>query len=224
MTSPSTTTWLTDSKRRLRVLAALSQPLTPRQISRKTDLSRDTCSRVLAELKSRGLVDCLNPSAGKSRLYWLTPDGHGVRAALDMPATPEFPNIDFGLYCQLLHSQRTAVVLAIDRPSRPSEIRRRALLRDSAVTMNTSNVRDILRWLIKQNLARHVPIRKRKHPLSELTDVGKTYRELLVSGETRIALASPIPKQPELLPRREATTDDRDHTRRVGEKAVQSGA
>ena len=176
--------WILRSQRRTALVAAMREPLTPRQLAHKTSLARDTVSRVLAELEKRRLVVCLTPRAQRSRLYALTRGSmrcHRQLTGHSAQSTP--PHFDWELYGWICFSQRSAVLLALDRASKPSEIRKRARSRDPSVRINTSNIRDILRWFRKHALARQVPIRKRKHPLWELTETGKALREQLQRAE-----------------------------------------
>src|SRR3972149_4373688 len=62
---------------RERVVSALaSAPKLPRQVAQDTDLRSTHVSRALREVSSRGLVECLTPSAkSHGRLYALTEPG-----------------------------------------------------------------------------------------------------------------------------------------------------
>ncbi len=74
--------WLKQGKRRRKILLAIRQPMTARQLSQHTDITLDTCSLVLKELAGSGLVTCLNDRARRSRLYWLTQPGKGCQLRL----------------------------------------------------------------------------------------------------------------------------------------------
>jgi len=67
---------------RERVVSALaSAPKLPRQVAQDTDLRSTHVSRALRELSSRGLVECLTPSAkSHGRLYALTEPGASLVA------------------------------------------------------------------------------------------------------------------------------------------------
>ncbi|MFB6187911.1 MAG: hypothetical protein ABEI86_13745 [Halobacteriaceae archaeon] len=76
------------SKHREPILRALdeSDPLTPTEISSKTDLTTRTVSTYLSGeqgLKNKGYVECLNETAKKGRLYRLTDYGESVLSAID---------------------------------------------------------------------------------------------------------------------------------------------
>lgn len=50
----------------------------PTQIARDADIRPNHISKVLAELKSHELVECINPEVRKGRLYRLTEHGEDV--------------------------------------------------------------------------------------------------------------------------------------------------
>lgn len=175
--------WILQSVNRQKVLSAFSQPLTPRQLAKKTGIHRDACSSLLAELSKTGFVTCLTPDARRSRLYGLTPQGLSTQQEVPHQAKYNQPALDWKLYGWLCYSQRSAVLLALDRLSRPSELRSRARLRNPEVTINTSNVRDILRLFLAEGLVRHVQVKRYVHLRYELTDLGRVMRELLLRGE-----------------------------------------
>ncbi|MDA7939726.1 MAG: helix-turn-helix domain-containing protein [Nitrosopumilus sp.] len=66
-------------KHRLRILKILQNaPLTPSQISRRTNLHMSQITRSLKELQDRDLVKCLNPELKKGRLFSLTKKGSEI--------------------------------------------------------------------------------------------------------------------------------------------------
>ena len=67
----------------------MKQPLTAKQISKKTRINLDTCSYILGRFVSKGLSVCLNPEARSSRLYWLTDLGRSCRE-LNLPDDESF--------------------------------------------------------------------------------------------------------------------------------------
>ena len=65
--------WAEKSDKRKSILLNLKQPMTALQLKKKTGFNQDQCSAILGQLTLCGLVKCLNPTATRSRLYWLTP-------------------------------------------------------------------------------------------------------------------------------------------------------
>ena len=51
---------------------------TPVKIANGVDIRPNHISKVLKELKLKGLIECLNPSARKGRIYSITPMGKKV--------------------------------------------------------------------------------------------------------------------------------------------------
>ena len=67
------------SKYREKVVKALDgETKIPTQIARDSDIRPNHISKVLAELKSHELVECINPEARKGRLYRLTDKGYEI--------------------------------------------------------------------------------------------------------------------------------------------------
>lgn len=64
------------SQYRQRVLKALEDDvLMPKQIAERSDIKVNHVSKVLSELKSKELIELINPEARKGRLYRLNDDG-----------------------------------------------------------------------------------------------------------------------------------------------------
>ena len=64
------------SKYRTKVVKTLDgETKIPAQIARDSDIRPNHISKVLSELKSHELVECINPEASKGRLYRLTDKG-----------------------------------------------------------------------------------------------------------------------------------------------------
>ena len=55
----------------------------PTQIARDSDIRPNHISKVLAELKARDLVECINPEVRKGRLYRLTDKGDDIVKNID---------------------------------------------------------------------------------------------------------------------------------------------
>ena len=52
--------------------------LIPTQIAKNSEIRPNHISKVLAELKTHELVECINPEVRKGRLYRLTPKGDEI--------------------------------------------------------------------------------------------------------------------------------------------------
>ena len=96
--------WLTQGKRRKKIIAHLKQPMTAKQLAQITGMREDCCSYVLQELSAYRLVYCLNWQARRSRLYWLTGKGKQCqKKILKTHGLPiyayDFPIVDWKLTC-----------------------------------------------------------------------------------------------------------------------------
>ncbi|CAG0986007.1 hypothetical protein PHYC_02027 [Phycisphaerales bacterium] len=67
----------------------------------------------------------------------------------------------------------------------PSEIKRRARRQDSSLRMSAGNVRDVVKLLLARGIVAQVRLRKRAHPMYELTDIGRQLRQALLNAEAR---------------------------------------
>ena len=67
------------SQYRTKVMKTLKDDVKmPSQIARDSDIRQNHISKVLAELKARELVECINPEVRKGRLYRHTDKGEEV--------------------------------------------------------------------------------------------------------------------------------------------------
>lgn len=72
------------SKYRQNVLKALENDvLMPKEIAERSDIKTNHVSKVLSELRSKGLVELLNPEVKKGRIYRLTSLGDEIVEHLD---------------------------------------------------------------------------------------------------------------------------------------------
>ncbi|HBG60707.1 MAG: hypothetical protein A2Y10_13095 [Planctomycetes bacterium GWF2_41_51] len=167
----------------------IAQPLTGKQIGKRTSIPADTCSYIVAKLVARGLLTCLNPGARNSRLYWLTDFGIQCRKRLhqDLALVCEeydLPNVDWSLYGWLCFSHRSIVMKTLASPMQPSEIRRMIRKKKAGMKISANNIRDVIKLLLENGIVRKVFLRKKVHPRYELTDSGHRFRELLIRSET----------------------------------------
>ena len=183
--------YLHQSERRRKIMLALKQPLTARQLSRRTGMSLDACSRVLNELSVYDLVRCMNPDARQSRVYWLTAQGEKtlikLQTKLGYPHIKlEIPSIDWDLFGWVCYRHRRAVLLAITEPIQPSAIKRKARSRNLQLSMSANNVRDVIRLFKEKGVVRPVQVGRKAHLRYELTNLGRKLRELLIQAELHI--------------------------------------
>src|SRR5437870_1706120 len=159
--------WIDRSLLRSRVILDCSQPLTASQMARRLGINCDTCTSVFADLRRAGILRCLNESARRSRVHWLTDLGSAPQRRLwkihGIKPVPHFlPLIDWNTFGWLCFSHRAAVLKAFNgTPMQPSEIKRRARLVDDGLRMNANNVRDVIRLFLAKGLV--VPLQSRKH-------------------------------------------------------------
>ncbi len=182
--------WIKKEENRKAVLTSLTQPLTAKQLSRKTRIDIDSCSHVLGRLAQHGLTTCLNPAARSSRLYGLTDLGRKCRERLsrefglpDKPQACELTGIDWQLYGWLCFSHRSAIIRALTEPMQPSAMKRRLRQMGSAVKISANNIRDVVRLFLQKGIVQKVHIRKKAHPRYELTGLGQKLRDLLIRAE-----------------------------------------
>ena len=170
---------------RKEVLLRLTQPLTATQLSRKLGFSLDQCSCALHRLVSQKLARCLNPTANRNRLFWLTSLGRQAQRAL-LGATPcvhDFPLIDWALYSSVCFRHRSEVIRTLTKPMQPVEIKRKAAFLKPGLRMSANNVRDVIRYLKSCGIVSPVSLKKRAHPGYELTKIGAIIRRLLFQAE-----------------------------------------
>ncbi len=167
---------------------ALNQPLTAKQIAKKTGIPMDTCSYTITKFTAKGLVTCLNPEARNSRLYWITELGRQCRKQLHQDRNLSYeeydlPSVNWPLYGWLCYSHRAAVIRALAEPMQPSEIKRTLRIHRSSIKISANNIRDVMRLLLERGIVQKVFVRKKAHPRYELTDSGKQFRQLLMQSE-----------------------------------------
>lgn len=166
----------------------MKQPLTAKQVGRKTGIPMDTCSYILAKFSAKGLLTCLNPEARNSRLYWLTTLGRAYRKQLqqdlNLPYTEyDLPDVNWALYGWLCFSHRSAVIRTLSCPMQPSEIKRFLRIHRPNMKISANNIRDVIRLLLARKIVRPVRVRKKAHLLYELTDLGNRFRQLLTRAQ-----------------------------------------
>ena len=180
--------WLSHGELRGQIVAHLKQPSTAKQLTLQHSLSLDSCCYILWELVVYRLISCLNSSARRSRVYWLTPLGENCQRTLRHqqglpPRERDFPEIDWDLYGWVCFTHRSAVIRALHGAMQPAAIKRRARLQHPDLKMSANNVRDVMRLFLAKGIVMPVRIRKKKHLRYELTDTGKQLQEILFRAE-----------------------------------------
>jgi predicted transcriptional regulator len=180
--------WIKKEESRRKILMTIKQPLTGKQIGRRTGIPMDTCSYVVAKLVARGLLTCLNPEARNSRLYWLTDLGIQCRKRFhqDLALAYEeydLPSVDWALYGWICFSHRSTVMKTLTAPMQPSEIKRAIRKRKAEMKISANNIRDVVKLLLEKGIVQKVFTRKKAHPRYELTDSGNKLQEILIQSE-----------------------------------------
>jgi len=176
--------WAQRSKKRKSVLLNLKQPMTASQLSKKTGFDQEQCSTILGQLTLCGFVKCLNPTATRSRLYWLTPIGILCQKKLINDKTlpdivKHLPDIDWELYGWICYNHRAAIIKALTEPMQPATIKRRAKQQNPKIKMSANNVRDIIKLFRQKGIVKPVKLGKKAHLRYELTGLGRKLRGLL---------------------------------------------
>ncbi len=166
----------------------IAQPLTGKQIGKRTGIPMDACSYIVAKLVARGLLTCLNQKARNSRLYWLTDLGTQCRKRLHQDLTLPYkeydlPSIDWALYGWMCFSHRLIVMNTLTVPMQPSEIKRAIRKRKAGMKISANNIRDVVKLLLEKGIVQKVYVRKKAHPRYELTDSGNQFRKVLMQSE-----------------------------------------
>ena len=180
--------WINEKESRRKILMTMKQPLTGKQIGKRTGIPMDTCSYVVAKLVDKGLLICINQEARSSRLYWFTDLGAKCCRMLhqDLGLLYEeydLSGIDWSLYGWICFSHRSIVVKTLVVPMQPSEIKRAIRKRNVNAKISANNIRDIMRLLLNKGIVQQIFYRKKAHPRYELTELGKQFREILIQSE-----------------------------------------
>ena len=174
-----------------RILPAFNQPLTAKQLGLKTGIPADTCGYLLSKLAKNNLVNCLNPSAGSSRLYWLTKSGQrhqkNICKNYSLPYKEySLPDIDWALYGRICFNHRCAVIKTLTEPMQPARIKQVLRLQRPNIKISANNIRDVIRFLLSEKIVRPIMVKKKLHPRYELTELGHIFRRLLITSMSHI--------------------------------------
>ena len=184
MTTTCTYRWLELNERRRLVLLSFNQPLTATHVARRTGIKRDSGHHYLRALMQWRLVQCVNQETRHNRLYWLTERGERYqRKLLTERGSPQLrhrnPDVPWDVYSAVCYRHRSAVIEAMLGQLQACEIKKRSLARDPKVRMSANNVRDVIRYLLDQQIVRKVQVRRSRHPRYELTELGSEFKQLL---------------------------------------------
>lgn len=168
----------------------LTQPLTVKQLAGRTSIAEESIGYVVTELRSNGLVHCLNEKARRSRLYWLTElGGKCQRFLCQEKGIPQvertFSKVDWDIYGSVCFNQRAAIIKSLTAPQQPADIKRKALSQNPDLKMSANNVRDIIKIFLKENIVQPVTYKKKAHPSYELTETGIEFQNLLRKAESK---------------------------------------
>lgn len=142
------------------------------------------CGATLGLMRDSALAQCLNPEASANRVFWLTPKGRGLQklcsTARRRPAPEHFaPDLDWSLYGEINSSTRSLVVLHLREPMQPARIKRLLYHRDSRIKLSAGNAARTMRFLRARGVVEPVFVGRRRLPQYQLTEVGRTFRDLL---------------------------------------------
>jgi predicted transcriptional regulator len=171
-----------------KILSAFTQPLTSRQLSRKTGIPLDTVRFAIEKLTVNGLTICLNPKARNSRVYRLTSTGIQCRKKICLEMKLPFreyeqPSVDWDLYGMICFKHRTMIIKILTEPMQPSQIKRILRIHKHNIRISANNVRDIIMFFLKYGIVRPVKMKKKPRLQYELTDLGIKFRQILMQAE-----------------------------------------
>lgn len=171
-----------------KVLLAFAQPLTVRQVSKKTCIPMDACRYIIAKHIEDGQLICLNSKSRKNRLYWLTQSGILLKKKLceELNITfiePDLPDIDWQLYGWAYFNHRYLVIKTLTMAMQPSKVKKVLRFRNPGMKISANNVRDVMQLLLSKGIVRPVKVKNRLHLRYELTELGIKLRQLLMKAE-----------------------------------------
>lgn len=183
--------WIMENENRKRILIAINQPLTAKQLSKRVGIPVDTCCYLVAKLTFKGILTCLNPDTIKSRLYGLTEFGircrNQLHQVLGLPHKEyNMPDINWHLYGWINFNHRSVIIKILNTPMQPAEIKKVLRIHRPNIKISANNIRDIIKLFLARDIVRPVKIRKKVHPRYELTDLGIKLRQLLIRADAAL--------------------------------------
>ena len=184
--------WIRKEESRKKILTVLKMPLTAKQLAKKTGIPADTCSYIVAKLTTKGVLNCLNPKARNSRVYWTTNSGRSCRKQLcqdlNIPYEEyeDINSVNWDLFGWVCFSHRSIIIRILTCPMQPSEIKRQIRIQKPKTKISANNIRDVIRLFKAKGIVQPVTFRKKAHPRYELTESGTKLRQLLIQAENNI--------------------------------------
>ena len=174
---------------REQIILLLKQPMTSTQLRRRLSTSSAQLNHTVVSLRAYKLIECVNPKANRSRLFWLSELGKNYQNRLRVrtnkkPLAHDLPDIDWELYGWLCYSHRATVLRTLNGPMQPAKIKRIALRSDPTIKMSANNCRDVIKEFLQQGIVQIVEVRHKLHKRFELTSVGVEMQRLLLIVET----------------------------------------
>lgn len=190
MTISKALQWLIQNEAYKDIVMKLAQPVTAKQISTRMQIKLDAARFWLQGLAQRDYLYCLNETARRSRLFWLTSRGlscqEKLRGLHDLaPLKHQFPLVDWNLYGWTCFSQRSAIMKAAQEKTRPAQIRRRARSQDLNVRMTTVHICRGIKGLVKKGMLRKIEGKKGR-PMYVLTKLGREVQSLHCKADTAL--------------------------------------
>ncbi|MBN2642779.1 MAG: hypothetical protein JXR78_14090 [Victivallales bacterium] len=187
-TSKEVYKWIQKEESRKKILTVLKQPLTARQISKKTGIPAEICSYIVGDFVNRGILICLNPKAQNSRVYGLTESGIQCRKHCISDCTEyRSIDIDWSIYGWVCYNHRSTVLRMLAEPMQPTEVRRKIKKKLPQVKISDNNARDVIRLFFEKGIVQKVLVRKKAHPQYELTELGTKLQSLLIKAESPLS-------------------------------------
>ena len=184
--------WIRKEESQKKILTVLKLPLTAKQLAKKTGIPADTCSYIIAKLTAKGILTCLNPSAGNSRLYWVTDIGRSCRKQLcqdlNIPYEEyeDINSVNWDLFGWVCFSHRSIVIKTLTEPMQPSEIKRKIRRQKPNTKISRNNISDVISLFETKEIVQPVKIRKKARLKYELTESGIKLRQLLLRVDNNI--------------------------------------
>lgn len=177
-----------DQKNKRLIMTAFSQPLTAKQLSKKTGIPENTCSYEISKYKKKGILKCLNPDARSSRLYWFTEKGIPCKNQVfnQYPiknGEHKFFGIDWKLYGWVCFIHRSMIIKTLTGAMQPAEVKRILRMQKPDMRISANNIRDVIRLLLSKGIVKPVKVKNRAHLRYELTELGTKFRQLLIEAE-----------------------------------------
>ncbi len=175
-----TVEWLRKSPIKLKVMMALSTPLTVNQIAISINKTQSQISKHLKLLSEKGLVRCLTDSAPHHRTYSLSQFGESCIKNLQSHSENQEStnNLDWEIYSKLSSRGRSSILQSTSTdPHSGSKIRKQANI-DYKMKISANYSKVILSFLEKEQIVERDPNDQSK---ISLTPLGLKYKKALTN-------------------------------------------